>query len=163
MKLYELTQNYKNLLDLLEDDNIPISLIENSLKEIEEDFTSKCENISKLIKELTVNVDALKVEEKRLKERRLSLENNIINLKSYLQSSMISLDKKKIKGNMFTISIRKNAPSVVINDLDNIPSEFVKEIIEFEVDKKAILKEFKENNNVVSGVKINQSQSLMIR
>lgn len=162
MKLYELTQNYKNLLDLLEDDNIPIELLEDSLNQINEDFTSKCESISKVIKSLYANIDAIRMEERRLQKRRKAIENNMNNLKDYLKTSMEALDKKSVKSNMFSLSIRKNTPSILIKNINDIPEEYVKEVIEYDIDKKGILQEFKSTGYLVEGVEIKESESLFI-
>ncbi len=52
MKLYELTQNYLNLLDLLENPEIPKEVVESAIAEIQGDFEDKAENIVKLIKSI---------------------------------------------------------------------------------------------------------------
>ncbi|MFR5747044.1 MAG: siphovirus Gp157 family protein, partial [Romboutsia timonensis] len=77
MKLYELTQNYLNLQELLENPEIPAEMIETALNEVGGQIEDKAENIAKLIKTLEADVSGFKAEEKRLADRRKSLENRV--------------------------------------------------------------------------------------
>ena len=84
MKLYELTENYLNLQELLENPEVPQDLITSALEQVGEELEVKAENIAKLIKTLEVDIAGFKEEEKRLSDRRKSLENRVKNLKEYL-------------------------------------------------------------------------------
>ena len=160
MKLYELTQNYLNLLDLLENPEVPKEMIESALEEVEGNFEDKAENIVKLIKSIEADIKAYKEEEIRLATRRKALENKAKGLKEYLEGSMIALDKKSIKGKIFTISISQNRPSVDVYDPTILPKEYKK--IE-EKEDKAKIKESIDNGIEVPGARIEQKESLRIR
>lgn len=160
MKLYELTQNYLNLLDLLENPDIPKEIVESALEEVEGNFEDKAENIVKLIKSIEADIKAYKEEETRLSTRRKTLENKVKGLKEYLESSMIALDKKDIKGKIFTLAIKKNPPSVVIDDLNILPKEYKK--IEEKEDKEKIKEDIKKGIEV-PGARVEQKESLRIR
>lgn len=160
-KLYELTEHYNNLLELINNEEVPKELIEKALSEVNEEFEVKAENIAKLIKSLEVDVNGYKEEEKRMSTQRKYLENKISNLKEYLDGSMKALDKQKIKGKVFTLAIQKNPPSVEILNLECIDNKY---LIPQDptVDKKAILEDLK-NNIEVTGATIKQTESLRIR
>lgn len=160
MKLYELTQNYLNLLELLENPDVPKEVVEAALEEVEGSFDDKAENIVKLIKSIEADVKGYKEEETRLSTRRKTLENKVKGLKDYLEGSMIALDKKDIKGKIFTLAIKKNPPSVIIDDFNVLPMEYKK--IEEKEDKKKI-KESIDNGIEVPGARIEQKESLRIR
>lgn len=160
MKLYELTQNYLNLLDLLENPEVPADIIQIALEEVEGNFEDKAENIVKLIKSVEGDIKTYKEEELRLSTRRKTLENKVSNLKEYLEGSLKAIGKTEIKGKLFTLKIQKNAPSVVIDDVNTIPKEYLK-IVE-EVDKKKIKEDLK-NGLEIPGVKLESSESLRIR
>ena len=160
MKLYELTQNYLNLLDLLENPEIPKEVVESAIAEIQGNFEDKAENIVKLIKSIEADIKGYKEEETRLSTRRKTLENKVKGLKDYLEGSMIALNKKDIKGKIFTLAIKKNPPSVVIDDFNILPMEYKK--IEEKEDKKKI-KESIDNGIEVPGARIEQKESLRIR
>ena len=105
--------------------------------------------------------EAIKKEEDRLKARRKALENNISNLKEYLESNMQALQLKKLKGNIFSLSIQKNPSSCIIHDLKNIPKDFI--VIKEEVNKKDLMDDIKQNEIERDGVEIKQTESLRIR
>lgn len=123
-KLYELSESYKNLLELLDNPDIPQEVIQDALGKIDEEIEMKVENIAKVIKSLEVDIKGLKEEEQRLSSRRKFLENKVDNLKTYIEENMKATGKGKINGKVFTIAIQKNAPSVNINDLNAIPTEY---------------------------------------
>ena len=161
MNLYELTENYRNLQDLLENPEIDQDLIINALDEVGEQLEEKAENVAKLIKTMEVEVTGYKTEEKRLADRRKALENRISGLKSYIDAAMKSTGKKKFKGQLFSFNIQKNPPSVNIIDDTLIPKEY---FIEQDpvLDKKTVLTELK-NGVIVPGTELSQTESLRIR
>ena len=161
MKLYELTENYRNLQDLLENPEIDQRLIEKALDEVGEQLEEKAENIAKLIKTLEVEATGFKAEEKRLADKRKALENRISGLKSYIDSAMKVTGKKKIKGQLFSFNIQKNPPSVNITDSTLIPKEYY---IQQEpvLDKKTVLIALR-SGETVPGAELLQTESLRIR
>ena len=158
MKLYELSNEYLEVLDLLsEEDNVELN---DLLLKIDEEIELKAENIGKVLKSLEGNVAALKDEEKRLSNRRRGIENNIKNLKSYLENEMIAVGKKKFKTDLFSFGIQKNPPSLDISSEDNIPEEYYE--LTRSLIRKDLLKDMKEGL-VIDGVSLKQSESLRIR
>ncbi|ACO85375.1 siphovirus Gp157 family protein [Clostridium botulinum] len=159
-KLYELTQNYNNLLDLVDNPEVAKEVLEESLNQIHEEIDIKLENVAKVIKSIEVDAKGLKEEEKRLADRRKSLENRIVNLKEYAENSMRVTGITKIKGKVFTLGIQKNVPSVEITEEEMIPEEYF--ITEKKLVKKDILAALKEGKEV-PGAAIKQTESLRIR
>lgn len=160
-KLYELTQNYKNLIDLLDNPDVPRDMIDAALNEVGEDIDIKAENIAKLIKSIDVDIAGYKEEEKRMADRRKTLENRVAGLKEYLDSAMKATGKERIKGKVFTIAYQKNPPSVAVIDEKAIPEEYFipQEPI---LDKKLLLGDLK-NGKEVPGAAIKQTVGLRIR
>jgi hypothetical protein len=159
-KLYELTEQYNNLLELVENPDVPQELLEQSLNQINEELDVKLENIAKVIKSMEVDAKGLKEEERRLSNRRKSLENKMKSLKEYVENSMRATSVKKVKGKVFTLCIQKNAPSVEIREEESIPQEYF--ILEKKLVKKDILAALKEGKEV-PGAAIKQTESLRIR
>lgn len=161
MKLYELTQNYLNLQELLENDDIPKTMITEALDNVGEELEAKAENIAKLIKTLEVDITGYKAEELRLSNKRKSLENRVKSLKEYLDNAMKVTGKTKFKGQLFSFSIQKNPPSVNVFDEKLIPEEyFIPQ--EPTLDKKRLLTDIK-NGAKIPGAEIKQTESLRIR
>ena len=159
-KLYELTQNYNNLLELADNPDVPTEMLEESLNSIDDEIDTKAENIAKVIKSIESDVAGLKGEEKRLADRRKSLEGRIDNLKEYVEGSMRAVGKEKIRGKAFTLGIQKNAPSVDVTNEDAIPEQYF--ITKRELSKKDILAALKKGEEV-PGAAIKQTESLRIR
>lgn len=144
MKLYELAEGFNTLFDSFDAINNwepdtdsngqPIdddgNIIENpvlykvnmlnawfdTLESIEGEFDMKAENIAVFIKEIKAEADLLKAEEQSLRKRRQTKERQIDSLKTYLLTQMQEIGKNKIDTQKALISIRNNAPSLVVDD-----------------------------------------------
>ncbi len=144
MKLYELTELFSNLFsqfDYINEyepdtnaDGHPIdddgNIIENvdaykdkmlsawfdTLEGIEGEFDEKAENIAVYIKSMLAMAKTLKAEEDNLKARRKRCEKSAERMKTYLLNSMQELGRKKIDMPKALLSVRNNAPSLVIDD-----------------------------------------------
>ena len=159
--LYELSENYKNILDLAENPDVTEEMITSALDSIQCEIEVKCENIGKLIKSLEGEAAAVKSEAKRLSDKEKALNNKIKNLKDYIQAAMITTGKTKIKGTLFSFNIQKNPASVkVVSDAD-IPAEYLVDQPKL-VNKKAILEKLKAGE-LVPGCELQQTESVRIR
>lgn len=159
-KLYELTEQYSDLMELLDNPEVPQEMLEESLNKINDELDVKLENVAKLIKSIEVDVKGFKEEEKRLADRRKSSENRITNLKEYVEGAMRATGIKKVKGKVFTLGIQKNAPSVDITNENSIPEEYFE--TEKKLVKKKVLEAHKEGRKV-PGTTIKRTESLRIR
>lgn len=160
MKLYELTQNYLNLQELLEDQEIPKEIVIKALEEVDGDLEDKAENIAKLMKSLELECNAIKEEETRLSNRRKAMENKNKGLKEYLENTMKATGKLKFKGKLFSFNIHKNTPSLKILDESLLDDKYY--IVEKKIDNKAIKNDIK-NGVEVPGASLIQTESLRIR
>lgn len=161
MKLYEIAENYKNLIDLVEAGEVDTEILKSAMEQVEGTLIEKLENTTKVIKGLEGDIKALKDEEKRLSDRRKALENNVTSLKDYMTSCMRLADIKKVKGTLFSFNIQKNRASLKI-DTDRIAEGYKVQVITYEVDKDKIKADI-EAGEVVEGAEIVQSESLRIR
>lgn len=159
MRLYDLTNQYKQLIDMA-DELDPVTL-QDTLESIQESIEDKAENTAKLIRTWDAEAKAIKEEEKRLKERRESLEKSISNTKAYLYEQMQIAGIDKVKRPTLTVSIASNPPSVDVLDSTLIPSLFMIEQ-EPKIDKKAILSALKDGDEI-DGVVLKQSKGVRIR
>lgn len=159
-KLYELTEMYQNIWDLIGDDEADLETLERALENIEDNINFKAESMAKLIKNIDGDIDVLKQEEKRLAERRRALENKQKNIKGYLEMQLKTMEIDKVKTPLFTVALQNNPQSVEILDEDTIPEEFI--IYTKSISKKEILAKLKEGQEV-PGAEIRQTKSLRIR
>ena len=163
MKLYQLTENYQNLWDLVEDETIDLSIVETALKTVEGAIQEKAQNLAVFIKSLGADIEIIKAEEKRLADRRKALENKQAGIKNYLQSQLEMAKLGKIKTAVITVSIQNNPPAVQIIDEAIIPAQY-KTIVPqtFTIDKKSIADDIKKGISV-PGAESTQGRSLRIR
>ena len=157
--LYELTDRYQQLLEL--ESEIDEQTFIDTLQSIDGAIEDKAENLAKVIKEMEATITTIANEVNRLQSKKQGVANRVSNLKTYLQGEMEKVNKTKIKGELFTVNIQNNPPSLLVNRTDNIPKDF---FIEQEptLDKKA-LKEAVKNGEVIEGVALAQTRSLRIR
>ena len=164
MNLYQLHEGYLNLVEVLEnageDENLR-ELVTNSLNEIEDNIKDKADNVVRFIRNLESEANAIKEEEKRLAEMRKKREKQVENLKQYLFDFTKVADGQKIKGSIFTVSIKKNPASVVIDDLEAIPEEYKRVKTVVEANKTLLKKVLKEYE--VAGAHLEQKESLNIK
>lgn len=157
-KLYELTQNYLNLMDL--EDQIPSDMLKEALENVGGDLTTKYDNIGKLLATMDANIAALKAEEDRLHERRKVLENRKAGIKEYAFNNLKLLNVPKLNTPLFSYTIRKSPAAVNILNEDLIPAEFY--VTKFEISKKLLLEKMKAGE-IIDGAEIIQNETLMIK
>lgn len=160
MNLFELTENYVKFFTMLEEADEITEELEEMANNLNIAIEEKSDNYVKMIKNLDADVEAYKNQEKQFNKKRKTAENKISWLKKNLQSSMEQTGRKKVKTELFTISIQKNTPSLDITSEDNIGDEYYK--VERTLNKKDLLKDIKEGL-IIDGVGIKQTESLRIR
>ncbi|AKP66327.1 siphovirus Gp157 family protein [Companilactobacillus ginsenosidimutans] len=156
--LYELTGNYKKLLEYAEDSDP--TLYHDTMDSITDAIEDKAVGYAKVDKELAKDEVALKEEAQRLNARAHVIANNRKRLKENLQIAMEETSTPKIKTPEFTIYIQKNNPSVSIVDEHDIPAYLfeTKQVM----DKKRISSLLKEGKDV-PGAELKTSSSVRIR
>lgn len=140
--LYEITGQFKELMEMADECNLTQKDIKDTLEGIEYELEEKADAYAKVIRSLEEDVKAIDSEAKRLLEKKKTILNNIKAMKSSLESSMIEIGKKKFKTALFSYSIQKNPPAVEIKDESKVPDTYrIKQ--PDKIDKKAILKDLK--------------------
>lgn len=144
MKIYELTEMYSDLFNQFDaineyepdtdadgqpiDDNGDIIEDVEAYKEkmltawfdtlegIEGEFDEKAENIAIYIKQLKAEANILKFEKSAIAKRQSQKEQEVKKLTAYLLNAMKAIGKNKVDMPHAVVSIRNNAPSLVIDD-----------------------------------------------
>src|SRR5699024_2002331 len=101
MNLYELSESYMQIQTMIEEG---VEGLEETLESLNDAIEDKAVGYAKVMKNLEGQVKAIRDEEKRLSEKRRSLENNIKRLKESLQDSMLFNNKKSIKTDLFNFN-----------------------------------------------------------
>jgi hypothetical protein len=123
--LYELTGQMQALLALMEDPDVDPQIIEDALEAISGEIEVKADGYARVMAELEARKAAVKAEKDRLAALESSLGKNIDRMKESLKTSMIATGKTKFKTDLFSFSVQKNPPKVVIDDPSRIPEGFL--------------------------------------
>ena len=161
MTLYELTEDYMNLLELAEDPDIDEQAFTDTLEGIDGALEDKAEGYAKVIRTLESDAAACDAEAKRLKTKKQVIDNNIKRMKQALQMAMEATGKTKFKTPLFSFNIQKNGYSVSILDESKIPDKYLIPQ-EPQVDKRAIVADLK-GGEQYSWAELVQTKSLRIR
>ena len=161
MTLYELTDDYRNLLEMAQNPDIDGQAIKDTLEAIQGDIEEKADGYAKVIKELSADTDKITAEIKRLTDRKNTIQNNIAYMKQSLTSAMTVTGNTKFRTDLFSFNIQKNPPALVVDDENAIPQEYLIPQ-EPKVDKKAII-DFLKGGNEVPYAHIEQSEGVRIR
>lgn len=127
-RLYELTEIYEDILNMLYDGETDEQLVFDTLDSIEGEIEDKADNYAKIIKILTGDAAVIKQEEERLYARRKAYENNVRRLKDTLQENLEFIGKTKFKTALFSFNIQANGgkqPLTITENVDEIPGKFL--------------------------------------
>ena len=125
--LYELTGDFLQLMDMLEDEETDEQVILDTLEGIDFEIEQKADGYAKIIKSLEGNVDALNRESDRLTNRRKTYENRIKWLKQNLEMCMRATGKRKFTTDLFSFNIQKNGGKrklVIDVDVEKVPEQY---------------------------------------
>lgn len=123
--LYELTDEFRQVLEMAEDADIDPQVIADTLEGIEGEIEDKADGYAMVIRQLEADVLTIRMEEERLARRRRLIDANIDRMKASLQAAMKTTGKTKFKTSLFSFGIQKNPASVVIDDEAKIPLRFL--------------------------------------
>lgn len=125
--LYELTGEFLQLMDMLEDEECDEQCIMDTLESVEYEIEDKADGYAKIIKSLESNVDGLSKEANRLIARKKIYENRIKWLKQNLEMCMKATGKRKFTTDLFSFNIQKNGGKrklVVDVDVEKVPEQY---------------------------------------
>ena len=161
MTLYDLTADYLELQEMMEDD-VSDDALRDSMESIEGLYEDKIDGYAAVIRTLEAEATAYKDEADRMANKAKVIHNNIARMKKAMQESMMQTGIRKIKGKRFTVAIQKNggkAPFVLTWDNPNtLPDELVERKPNIEA-----IREFTEKNGETYGYFAERGESLRIK
>ena len=161
IKLYELSEGYRNILNLIED-GAEDEDIKNALETIKGALEEKVQNVAIFVQSMGNEVEIIKAEEKRLAERRKAIENKQKAIKEYIQYQMELAGLEKVKTATHTIRIQNNPPAVHFTAEDKIPGKFMTLVPEQWIPDKKKIAEALKSGETVEGAELKQGKSLRI-
>lgn len=127
--LYELKENWKQVADMLYEEEVDEQCVLDTLEAIEGEIEDKADNYAMIIKNLLASAEAKEIEAKKMAEKANAEKNRAKLLKQNLYEIMKETGKTKFKTDLFSFNIQKNggpAPLWVDEDITKIPDEYLK-------------------------------------
>ena len=159
--LYELTDQYIGLGHMIEDGEFDQQTLTDTLDGIEGEIEIKAENILKLCQHWKSDKEAIGQEVKRLQARMKMLDNRDRSLRGYLRHNMSATGIKSISCPLFTITLAKGRPMVVIEDESALPYSLL--VTTQRPNKATILAKLKAGENVPGAVLGTSAESLRVK
>jgi hypothetical protein len=161
--LYELTAEYLEVLNLLDDQDADPAALEAELDAIAGAITGKAESIAAIVTECGARAGMLRSEADRLRDRAEAEERKATRLKEYLFKNMQLTGAEKIATTRFTISVRTNPPAVQVLEPMMVPTEYIRTVTTTSCDKRAVLDHFKATGEIPAGIEIARGVRLEIK
>lgn len=163
LKLYEITEQARQLHQLAEDNDMTAADIADTLEGIELEFNDKAVQIGNLLMNLDPFEKGIDAEIKRLQAKKKALQDRKDSIVDYLRHNMQECGISKIECPAFTITLRKATAIAEIENEDALPDEYISVKTTFAPDKKAILAALKEGKDVPGARLTEAKQGLTIK
>lgn len=166
MKLYEISQSYQNIAELLANPELAENAdVIEALEAVEDEFNNKAVNTVKAIKMVENDIAIIDGEIKRLQAMKKVRQNALEDVKNYLKRNMASTGIFKIESPLFKISYAERSDAAVEVDeelflANNLNEELI--TVKITPNKTAIKTALNNGENVI-GAKLVNSQVLTIR
>ena len=164
LKLYEIQQGMIDTLDIFlesEGSDLDKENYSEIMLFLRDELKSKSSSLLQYIQDLQAKSKIAKEESDRLLKLSKARLNKAERLKSYLVSTLQTLEMKKIETDLGSYGLRRSS-AVDVYDMAALPKEFVKVTEERKADKEKI-KEYIKANGELKGARIVDNYSLQIR
>jgi chaperonin cofactor prefoldin len=127
MTLYELKDEYRQLLEMLEDPDIDPQVIADTMEAVSGELDVKCDSYVVIIKKLEAQVEMIDTELIRLEKNKSALTNNIKRMKSAVLDTIQMTGSRKMVTDHFKLSIVKNGGKqpMEVDEIEKIPQDYL--------------------------------------
>jgi len=166
--LFDLSQEFNTLYAMLEIDEYDEEtgeVVDNSeainqlFEEMNMKLSEKLDNSQRYIIECNSKEEALKKEAKRLTDKANAIKNRGLRVKELMLAAIKATGETKLKSEYYSFSI-KHTKSVAVNDVDDLPRQYVKLT---RTPNKTEIKKALENGEEVPGCYIAENETLGVR
>ena len=155
----EIAERYNAITALADDETIPQEEVNKALIEVMEDVKTKGENGIRYLNEVQEAIDKAKENKKKLDSFIKAMENRKKRVEKAYIFAMNNMNIKSILTGWGEMKVKKNPPSVIIDDLTQIPTQYQRQKIQVDIDKVAIKAAIKAGEEV-PGAHLEQGTSL---
>jgi len=124
MKLYDIAQEYKQILDMVDAGDLTAEMVSDTLESINAEFDHKALNCMMVVAQLDSDSDGIGKQIDRLKGLQKSIDSSRENLAEYVKAGMLAIDKDKLDLGLFKLSIRKATVQLGEIDESKVPAKF---------------------------------------
>jgi len=123
--LYKIADAYLVDMRQLESMDIDDATFTDTLEGLQGDLEAKATNVALFVRNLESFADQIKLAEQGMTARRKAIENKADRIRQYLLDNMQRTGITKIDSPWFSLTVKKNPPSVVIDSLQDIPASMM--------------------------------------
>lgn len=160
LSLYEMTEEWKSVFDMLLDPEIPEDAIFDTIEMIEADMDTKADSYAKIIKSMDGDTAQIDEEIKRLQSRKTSISKRKAWMQQQLFQTMKDTGRTKFKTALFSFNIQKNGGKQPVDITADVPPEWLKP---GDPDKDKIRAYLESGNELPFAVLAERGESLRIR
>jgi uncharacterized protein YqgQ len=158
--IYDVNKAFQSLAEMLENGDLSQEDFASALAELEQSKVEKCGNAICYLNMRKQMIEAMKNEEKRIATQRKALENGDKSLENAFAYVLNNMGGKEVITPFGVMKIRKNPPSVVVDDVTKIDAKYTQQKIRIDIDKIAIKKAIQAGENV-AGARLEQTEKLV--
>jgi len=165
LTLYELGDESRTLDEFYEELDGEVTPEMEALEtELIEKLTLKADSFGGYVRNMEATSDTLKKEEARLAARRKALDNRVDRLKEYAKLVLIRMERPKVAGSLFSLSVQNVKASVVVECLPAaLPAAFVTTVPSQLIPDKNALYNALKKGETIPGARLQPNNTLVIR
>lgn len=164
MKLYEIANNYQQVLQLAEAGELDEQTAKDTLESISGEFSEKAKNCMMIVRQLESDSAGIKAEIDRLKLLQDQTNKASESLKDYIKLGMESVGSDKLDLGIFKLTLKAPTKAVDIVDANLIPNEYWRVVPETKAVDKSLLSTMMKNGKEIPGAKlIDGKRALLIK
>lgn len=165
LHLYDLAEEAVALDDLLAmDDGEWTDEAEALATELAGKLAGKADAFGGYLRGLEAQDEALAAEIARLTARRRAVIARTAKLKQYGLLALQRMERPKVTGDLFTLAVQNNPPSVnILVGTDDLPPQYVRIIPEQREPDKTAIRDALKRGETIDGATLTVTQSLRVR
>lgn len=133
--LINLTEEYKELLELVQDPEVDEQTLLDTMEAINGEISVKCGAYIAVMNYIKSRAELFKNEAKRLNEAAKAMENNIARMKERIKYAMEEMGVKSLESEYNTLKIVANGGVQPLKITGEVPDSYKKVILENDNDK----------------------------
>jgi hypothetical protein len=125
MKLYEIAQNYRTVMDYLQSDEVPEHVVRDTLEAIEGEIQEKLIAMAACIKEIEADVNARESVVSGMQAKIATGKNKIKSIKDYALMTLDNAGLTRLDNVLFNIRSQANGGKIPLNvNIDELPEKY---------------------------------------